>query len=129
MTYYSPKENARRVREGLAALLAGRAMDFGPADQFMIVVFEGEPSQLGTGRILLFQQFFLNQTGVLPMVVKKVPACIKVFFDVDGADRETVGKVVHEGGNPTPDFQALCRDLRISYVQLGGTIIRLEALK
>lgn len=127
MGIYDAKENASRVRHGILSLLSGRAIDFISASAPLVVVFDGDPSQFSGGRILLFQQFFLDRLGIIPEIVRQVPACIRVYFSIERDDRDAVkAALCTADGKATPDFQVLCRELNVSLVQLGGTIIRLK---
>jgi hypothetical protein len=121
MAHYDPSENIGRLREGLTAVIAGRATKFSGAVGSLVVVFDGEPTPFSGGRVLLFQQFLLDRAGVIPEIVRQVPACLKVFFDV-GDDPDSVAAVRRLLA--TPAFDALCKGLQISQVQLGAEMVR-----
>jgi hypothetical protein len=114
MAPYDAEENISRLRRGMVALLGGRSIDFEKSGATLVVVFDGAPSRYSNGRVVLFQDFFDANLGIVPQVVRQVPACIKVFFNTEPASTKAVSDLLQSAA-----FRTLCHDLHISQVQFG----------
>lgn len=118
---YDAIENINRVRKGLVAVLQGRTIDFSTDHTPFIVVFDDPINKFSEGRVVLFQQFFIEQLGMILEIVKQVPACLKIFFKVDfeePEERQRFAELIE-----TPAFLRLCSELNISQIQFGSKMV------
>ncbi len=115
-----PHENVRRIEQGLAALIRGNEINFATQNTELVVLFDVPATRFGAGRILLFQQFIEQKTGVIPIVIRQVPACIKVFFDYpyQQADRDHLLDMFKSS-----EFHVVYQSLRIKQVQFAGQLV------
>lgn len=113
------EENLTRVREGILANIAGKPKKFSDENASMIAVFSDPVNKFSAGRVLLFQQFFWDHLGVLPVIVKEVPSCLKIYMSF-GEDSQAVKEAM--GLIDTEGFRRLCNDVNVSHVQIGSKI-------
>lgn len=121
MNYYDATENSERLHRMMLAMIGRKAVDIASGNANLVVVFDGDPSPLELGRITLFQRYIDDRIGIVPEILKQVPACIKVFFRLPIDDRSRVDQV--KVLLRSEDAQALYRDLRISQLQYAGEML------
>ena len=124
MNVFNPTDNADRLKRGLLSLISGIAIEFSKTNSSLIVVFDGKATTFSSGRVLLFQQYIYERTGIIPEIIRQVPACIKIFFNIDADNkeqRELISQTLE-----TSEFRELCNKLRISQVQRGSKIIHIN---
>lgn len=118
-------ENGIRAKAALLSAIQGKAQSFDPKAQAgLIAVFDDPINELEVGRVLLFQQYFFDRFGFLPVIIGQVSLCLKVFFsipDLDKSLREEIRKDMQ-----SDDFSELCTDLRVSQVQFAGQLKRIK---
>ena len=114
-------DNARRLRDGVRAAVAGRVVEFAQKNADIIAVFDDPFGQFSGGRISLFQQFIFDNIGVVPEYVKSVPACVKVFFSLGPYSEENIDLL--RGLLRSERAREIYSNLRISQVQLRGEMV------
>jgi hypothetical protein len=118
-------ENARRLRDGVRAALAGQVAEFAKKNTDLIAVFDEPFGQFSTGRISLFQQFVTDNIGVVPEYIKSVPACVKVFFSLGPYSAENIE--ILRGVLRSDSAREVYSNLGISQIQLRGELIFMDS--
>lgn len=114
-------ENQDKVREGLLSVLAGRSIAFSNNNANLVAIFDDPINRFSGGRVLLFQQFFQDRMGFIPQIVREVPHCMKIHFDVGELDtQETLllGELLKG-----EEFRKMCRGVNVTQVQFGSRIV------
>lgn len=60
--------------------------------------------------------------GIVPQIVREVPACMKIHFDV--GDMGTEDYLNFNELLASEEFRAMCRGVNVSQVQFGSTLLR-----
>lgn len=121
MNYYDATENSERLHLMMLAMIGRQAVEIARGNANLVVVFDGDPSPLEAGRITLFQRYIDDRVGLVPEILKQVPACIKVFFRLEISDRDRINDI--KLLLTSADAHSLYRDLRISQLQYAGEML------
>ena len=118
---YDRSENLVRVRQGLISILSGRKIEFSNDQWNLMALFCDPITKFSQGRVLLFQNHFVEHAGTIPEIVSQMPACLKIFFRIEAEEPEVKKKILDIISSDS--FSVLCRDLNVSAVQFGGQLI------
>lgn len=88
----------------------------------MIAVFDDPVDGFTAGRIRLFQQVVFDACGAYSTIVKGVPACLKVFFELD-IELDEIKDDLRTYFD-SAEFSATSEELGILYVQFSGKIFK-----
>lgn len=123
---YDPVDNGMRARQALAAAIAGLPKTFEPdVESKLIALFSDPLGPYAAGRIVRFQQIILDETGVLPEIIKQVPACLKVYFALGPEPGRVIAKLAALAERA--DFAEACRQLGVAHIQFASTLKRFPA--
>lgn len=123
--YFDPEDNTERLRKSIAAAIVDDVItfsEFSEKSNSLIAVFGDPIDEFTAGRIQLFQQSVFDACGAYSRVVKSIPACLKVFFDLD-LNTDDVKSELRKFFE-SAEFSATSGELGILYVQFAGKIYR-----
>lgn len=85
-------------------------------------MFDDPVDGFTAGRIRLFQQVVFDACGAYSTIVKGVPACLKVFFELD-IELDEIKDDLRTYFD-SAEFSATSEELGILYVQFSGKIFK-----
>ncbi|WP_323767925.1 hypothetical protein [Antarctobacter sp.] len=123
--YFDPEDNSSRLKKSIAAAIVDDVItfnEFSESSNRLVAVFDDPVDEFTAGRIRLFQQTVFDACGAYSTVVKTIPACLKVFFelDIDVDEVKADLRKFFESG----EFSATSGELGILYVQFAGKIYK-----
>lgn len=123
--YFDPKENSSRLKKSIAAAIVDDVItynEFSEGSNRLIAVFDDPVDEFTGGRIRLFQQAVFDVCGAYSSIVKSVPSCLKVYFELDIEVSEVRDDL--RSFFDSAEFSATSDELGILYVQFAGKIYK-----
>lgn len=121
--YFDPEDNSSRLKKSIAAAIVDGVItfnEFSEGSNRLVAVFDDPVDEFTAGRIRLFQQAVFDACGAYSTIVKSIPACLKVFFELDMDVEEVKPDLIKFF--ESAEFSATSGELGILYVQFAGKI-------